>query len=242
MKGVCYTAIVGKYDHLKDPKIITPNWDYVCFTDQPHIVSNIWRIVRIDSSFYPDQTKLARQLKILGHPDIDGYSKSIWIDGSVEVQINLDTFIQKYQMQDENIMLAWHGGRKCLYDEARICIKIGKDKPDVIKKQILSYKLQRYPSNNGLVQTGILVRNHNEATRQFNLAWWAEVSKGSKRDQLSFNYVAWKLKNTKIKTINPSIFYNEFQLFNHTPYKERLKVKKAKIRQRRLQRLINRRI
>jgi hypothetical protein len=30
-----YTFIFGDYDDLKSPTIMTPGWDYICFTDDP---------------------------------------------------------------------------------------------------------------------------------------------------------------------------------------------------------------
>jgi hypothetical protein len=47
-----------------------------------------------------------------------------------------------------------------------------------------------------LVETSVLLRRNTAAVRRFNEAWWEEVEKGSCRDQISFNYVAWKLNQT----------------------------------------------
>ena len=43
-----YTFIVGDYDNLKEPKIYTPDWDYICVTDNPNLKSDIWQIIQID--------------------------------------------------------------------------------------------------------------------------------------------------------------------------------------------------
>jgi hypothetical protein len=39
----------------------------------------------------------------------------------------------------------------------------------------------------------VILRRHTDAIRHLNEAWWNEIVRGSRRDQLSFNYVAWKL-------------------------------------------------
>ena len=39
----------------------------------------------------------------------------------------------------------------------------------------------------------MILRRHTDAIRRLNEAWWNEIVRGSRRDQLSFNYVAWKL-------------------------------------------------
>jgi len=43
-KGICYTVLSGDYDNLKNPKVVTPGWKYVCFTDQDNVKSDIWEI------------------------------------------------------------------------------------------------------------------------------------------------------------------------------------------------------
>jgi hypothetical protein len=37
------------------------------------------------------------------------------------------------------------------------------------------------------------LRRHTQAVRAFNEAWWTEIVRGSWRDQLSFDYISWKL-------------------------------------------------
>lgn len=32
-RKVCYTVITGNYDILKQPRVLTPGWEYICFTD-----------------------------------------------------------------------------------------------------------------------------------------------------------------------------------------------------------------
>ena len=55
------------------------------------------------------------------------------------------------------------------------------------------YKNDGYPSKNGLTRNTILIRKHNEPDVVETMEkWWEEVKYGSKRDQLSFNYSAWK--------------------------------------------------
>ena len=65
-KNVCYTCIIGNYDTLKDPKYITDNFDYICFTNNKNLKSNIWTIKYIDVSFNDkiSQIKFQRYLKV----------------------------------------------------------------------------------------------------------------------------------------------------------------------------------
>ncbi|MDE7250890.1 MAG: hypothetical protein K2N82_13635, partial [Lachnospiraceae bacterium] len=59
--------------------------------------------------------------------------------------------------------------------------------------QIERYRNAGYPEHNGLIDSGILVRElKNERVIKVMETWWQEVLHGSKRDQLSFNYACWK--------------------------------------------------
>ena len=55
------------------------------------------------------------------------------------------------------------------------------------------YSADDYPVSNGLIVSGVLLRKNNEkdVIKCMN-QWWEELKYGSKRDQLSFNYSAWK--------------------------------------------------
>src|SRR2546422_511368 len=44
MRKAVYTFIFGGYDDLKSPAIFTPGWDYICFTDDPTLRSDIWDV------------------------------------------------------------------------------------------------------------------------------------------------------------------------------------------------------
>ena len=41
-KKIVYTAIMGEYDNLLDPAVINQDVDYVCFTNNKRLKSDIW--------------------------------------------------------------------------------------------------------------------------------------------------------------------------------------------------------
>lgn len=60
-------------------------------------------------------------------------------------------------------------------------------------KQIEIIKEANYPPENGLISAAVLIRKHNDSTViKVMEDWWYFVKNYSKRDQLSFNFVAWK--------------------------------------------------
>jgi len=93
---------------------------------------------------------------------------------------------------DAELMVFSHPYRACLYDEADTCIKLGKEEREILNAQITAYRAEGYPPDNGLCETGLLIRRHTEAIIRFNEMWWAEIEAGSYRDQVSFNYAVWK--------------------------------------------------
>ncbi len=61
-----------------------------------------------------------------------------------------------------------------------------------------------------------LVWRHNEPDVAGVMEnWWSEIEQGSRRDQLSFNYVAWK-NGLQFKIIEEDSRDNQF--FGYTPH------------------------
>ena len=79
-------------------------------------------------------------------------------------------------------------------------------------KQVNRYAEENYPQNNGLATNPILLRKHNDPKVIKTMEdWWTEIKYGSKRDQLSFNYVAWK-NNFKFNYLKGDSRKNEYFL------------------------------
>ena len=200
-KKVIYTAIFGGYDNLTEPSFIPEGWDFICFTDSD-IKSNLWDVRKV-KPLYKDSTRNARKYKVLPHRFLSEYDVSIWVDGNILVRDNLNELVNNH-LQDCNIAMMNHNKnvldpRDCIYEEAQTILYFGqknnnyKDNPNLIISQMEKYKNENYPQKNGLAVTMEVLRRHNEkdVIDTMNL-WWDEIKYGSKRDQLSFNYCAWK--------------------------------------------------
>jgi hypothetical protein len=226
-KIVVYTCISGNYDSIKDIVNKEENIDYICFTDQD-IFSNSWKIKKIPEFLnYLDQTKRARCLKILPHLFLPEYEISIWVDGSIEVLGNINKLIS--ENLNNYFSICKHPDRTCTFEEASSIISLKKDTKEVVMEQMSRYESLGYPKNNGMVQSGIIIRKHNEEEcKQISNNWWQEVLKGSKRDQLSFNFSIWN-KGYKIDVMRPSLLVSEyFQIYTHTSKgEERVKLRKS---------------
>lgn len=213
-KYCIYTAIFGGKDELKEVPYPEKNVDYICFTDQEKNFST-WEIVTVPLLFENPRMS-AKIFKILPHLFVRNYEYTLWIDGAFELKdFKFKNLVGKH-LNDSGLALCIHPERNCIYDEANVCISRNLDNEERIHKQIERYKEEGYPSNNGLSACGFLLRRTNDPkVVTFDNMWWKEIISGSSRDQLSFNYVAWKLKYG-FETINQSYWDNEYvKWINH---------------------------
>ena len=197
MKIAVYTSIFGKYDILHENQFQMEGVDYLCFTDED-LQSNTWNIIK-STPLYNDPNRNAKKYKILPHRYLKDYDYSVWIDGNILIVSDIRDLAKKnkYQVFDHNKTIL--DPRDCIYQEYNAIIQLGqqsgnyKDNPQVMHKQVSKYLEEGYPQNNGLATNPILLREHHNPNIIKTMEdWWIEIKYGSRRDQLSFNYVAWK--------------------------------------------------
>ena len=215
---IIYTTIFGGYDDITKPTLPN-NWDWKCFSEENSI------------PLYTDNTRNAKKFKVLPHRYLEDYEYSIFIDGNMYVVGNVDELIEKY-LSDSNIAFFDHNKnrmdpRDCIYDEYNAIMNLGKndpnqnfkDNPQVMYDQVKRYQDEGYPSHNGLITGMVILRRHNEKDCiRVMEDWWTEIKYGSKRDQLSFNYVAWK-NNTKFNYMDGDSRNNEYFTRDTKPHK-----------------------
>jgi len=215
-KIAIYTAIFGPYDGLlPQPKF--PGVDYICFTDQP-FKSKTWEIRRVEPIF-EDSTRNSRRIKINPHLFLPNYEISIFIDGNYLIVKDVNLLIKEQLMNDPMLVFDHNqasDARNCVYDEYESIIQLRKktgkqkDDPSIMLKQIERYKAEGYPKQNGLIFSAVLVRRHHHPeVIKLMECWWNELSNCSKRDQLSFNYAAWK-SNFPIRYITGDLRNHEY--------------------------------
>lgn len=192
-KMAVYTCITGKCDLLREPVHYNLDLDYICFTNDTNLHSKIWDIRYIRERSM-DDIHLARYMKIFPDIFLKEYEVSIWVDGKFQIKGDLKEYIKLYE-KNKSILCFPHPERTCIYDEAEMCKKVKRGVPEDIDRQIFRYRKEDYPINNGLYETGCIVRSHFDSTVQKMMrAWWEEIEKYCYRDQISFPYVLWKHK------------------------------------------------
>lgn len=187
-KRAVYTVITGGYDTLKEPFIVSEGWDYICFTDDPGLSSDIWEIRLISAESQqeePDKQRLQRKIKILPHIYLPEYRYTIYIDGSTVQMMDFDMLLRETNYLG-GILLKKHGRRNCVYEEIAACVKLDKDSRPKLMVQMSYYReMYKHPINNGLYETGVLVRENCEEVNNVSDLWYAELRKHSVRDQIS---------------------------------------------------------
>jgi len=219
-KFVVYTALFGNYDDLIDPKEDYNGCDFVCFTDQKHLNSDIWEIRIIEDIDLP-LNMMNRRYKILSHLFLSEYDQSLYVDTNISIIGNPFDLVKKH-LNKYNFVMPKHFERDCIYQESQECLIDGKSKFNETIKQMKSYKNEGYPLNFGLGENNIILRKHNEATiiRIMN-DWWDEINTRTKRDQLSLGYVLWK-NNLKFIYMSESARNNNnyFKYVQHNKFKQ----------------------
>ena len=184
-----FTAIFGPYDDLKEPFFVTPGWKYVCFTDQD-FKSDVWEIRKVPIQRLGAR-KTARYYKIMFHEHIED-EYSLWVDGTFFINCDLDRWWRRFK---EPFTTVAHPFDKCVYVEIESCKRGGKGRLNTLNSQKAFYSYQRLPKNNGLIASGVLMRQNTPEVREFCKLWWEQVQAYSERDQIAFAYVNFKVPN-----------------------------------------------
>ncbi len=184
------TAILNSRDTLK-PQPPVEDAHLIAFLDAPATCPG-WTI-RPACSASPDPVRNARNHKVLLHRWLPDATYSLWIDGSIlfKPDISLTTLTDLY-LKDTDLAVFPHRTRSCIYEESLACIAQQKDDPSLIERQMARLRAEGYPPSNGLAETSVVLRRHTPAMAAFSELWWDEIVRGSRRDQLSFDYAAWK--------------------------------------------------
>ena len=189
-KYVVYTALFGEYDDLTEP-VFSEECDYICFTDNPNLRSNGWKIVLTASHMTPQM--MNRLYKIKPHLCLPDYPASLYVDSNIEVMGDPADLFCNY-LSVSSFAAPRHAERNCIYSEALCCIAYKKTERRLVMQQMASYARAGYPVDNSLFENRILLRAHNDKrVIQLMDCWWDELVRWAERDQLSLCYVAWKL-------------------------------------------------
>ncbi len=196
---IIYTALFGDYDNLIDPVENYENCLFICFTDNLNITSKIWQIRYVNILIYPPNL-MNRMYKWLPHLYLTESNYSLYIDSNIRIKKNVYNLINLINENDK-IFVPKHFSRNCVYEELNILIFQKKVDYDKAIEQYNYYKLQSFPSNLGLTENNIILRDHhdNKVIDLMN-SCWVDLLRFTSRDQLCLAFNSWKL-NVSIKEL-----------------------------------------
>ncbi len=195
MRNVIYTALFGNYDKLNDPPQKYSEFDFICFTDNQSIRSDVWQIEYVKPALTPILSN--RRVKILAHEYVAEYDTSIYIDSNIRIRKDPFPLVQKY-LEIYDLTVPKHFSRNCIYDEATAVIREGKANDDDVVRLMDRLRRDEYPSQYGLGENNVILRNHNApGIVRLMEEWWDFVITYAPRDQLSLLYLLWKYPDVK---------------------------------------------
>ena len=187
MSRVVYSALIGDYERLVDKPVGRPSGVYfVMFTDSPD-ESRIsgWNVVRVKPRYTFDTVRSARYLKIVGHPLLDAYDETLWIDNRVTLKEGFDDLFS--QLDTAQLALPQHSFRGGLVQEFDSVIAMGFDDPARVREMFrIAGSAQLIDTQT--LWTGLMLRRRDPEVVECMRIWMDHVLLTSRRDQLSINF------------------------------------------------------
>ncbi|MEY9853672.1 hypothetical protein ABH923_003350 [Leifsonia sp. EB41] len=183
-----YTALLGGYEELlEQPVASQTDIPFICFTDDPALTSETWRIVLVEPMFPLDLVRSQREFKIRGHEDVAGFEETLYIDNSVLLKKTPDEILDAW-LADADYGVSLHSYRERVIDEFDEVVALNYDDAARVQEQLLHYAdlypdlIQQHPYWNGMI-----ARRNTPQVQAAMERWFDHVLRYSRRDQLSAN-------------------------------------------------------
>lgn len=216
-KKILYTILVGNYDHLNEVPRKLKNWDYVCFTDNPNLKSDTWKIRLLSNELGLDAVRLSRHYKIKNHLIDDGFDISVYVDANLRIRGDLDCFLSHALPPSSSFAILFHPFLDSLEQEVSQCIAAGKDNEKLLSEQYEHYvKEEGFNDNFPHINARMMIRRSGDnQVYQLMETWFTQLEKWSKRDQVSFNYSLSKWPGAEPNYVPYWIFRKNFKNMDH---------------------------
>lgn len=163
--------------------------DYLYVSDRELDISPKWQRFRVEIplEFSKSPRHSARWVKTSLPSLFADYDLAVWIDANIVVIEDLNPLIQKAFEEQAQIMVYSHSQWTNLDREAEAVIALGKDKRNVVEKQMKFYR-QKGVTDLPLWETPVIFVKVSDKTKAAFSLWQQTISDFSIRDQLSFPY------------------------------------------------------
>jgi hypothetical protein len=199
-KIAVYTAIIGGYTNLAEVKVIG-DADYICFTDQEIPAPHPWQL-RIQERPHPDPRFASRYYFDQSTLVLPEYEYTIMHSGNAVLAVKPESLLMYLEKTD--IASFKHPFRLNVYHEPFAIAAAKKDTMENMAPQMIRYHRDGFMGKQISACT-ILIRRNTPLIQEFEKKWWHEVLNGSHRDQLSFDYIRFKM-GFKITRLPGSVF------------------------------------
>jgi hypothetical protein len=182
-----YTALVGGDGVLhEEPLAGESSADFLCFTDDPAVRSDTWQVIRVEPRLPTDPVRSERYLKIMGHPALAGYDRSLWVDSAVELTALPESFVDTW-LEQADLAAPLHTFYPSVLAEAEASINLAKDDHLRVIEQLTHYVRAAPAAMDANPHwTALLARRRTAEVDAAMTTWWEHVLRFSRRDQLSF--------------------------------------------------------
>jgi len=192
-----YTCIAGRYDSLIQQKQFE-DVEYVCFCDVKQFKSHKgWKLLPLISPEDISAPNLInRYHKMLAYHYFDS-NYSVYIDGNVVLKADPKSFTNFLEQKQQYLGMFRHPERDNISQELEAILSQRRIEGEMISRAIefvTSSKNEGFFNQNGLSGNYIIVRKvSHEALKTVMHQWWEVVVNIVDRDQLSLQYLLWKV-------------------------------------------------
>ena len=207
---VVFTVLTGDYDNIKDPLYVTPDVDYLLFTNRD-INCKVWKTIRVENKGLTDLL-LSRRIKMLPQEYLpEGYDFSIYVDANVIIFGDITMLTTKLNDYCHFAVTA-HSVRDSVKDELDELVRLGKVKEEIANSVYARYWAEGFKDDLGLAECTVLVRRcNNDGLNSFMQSWWEEFStNGLFRDQPSLMYCLAKDAYQDYELMDGHVMNNQF--------------------------------
>lgn len=188
-----YTVLLGGYETLNEQPIAKDSSiEFVCFTDRSDLTSETWTIRKIEPILPLDAPRSSRHPKICPHLYLPDHDLSLYVDNSIALTSRPEEiFAEWFETQDANMVCLAHSFRDSIVDEFDEVVRLGLDDASDCYEQLEHYLAIGMPDELPVIWGGLMLRAHHAADVVACMdSWMTHVLRYSRRDQLSFPFVA----------------------------------------------------
>ena len=194
MRALVYTCVFGGYDRVFPPRHTDRGLDHVIVTDDTGLRVKGWRTHAVPAAHFATPKAANLYYRALIHRELPGYDAALYVDGNIRLLGPSRDFIAAFVTSGAALGLYPHPLRTTVADEARACLQQAKlADPAAVQAERQFHAAEGFPDDQGLMESGILLKNHTAPGLDAAMAlWWEQFERFGTRDQISLPYVLWK--------------------------------------------------